>query len=151
LRKTAPLTRSNSEPLLARELQQLSSTNTGRTRNVLVKKNSAKSSSRLKLIDWAAAALDGEHHEDKIEVYWPLDLLPSSCPNARILTFGYHTLVVDKKPLRLQDDIFAHARELLHELAHDRESRGVRGRPILFVAHSTGGILVKEVRRTAIL
>jgi len=71
--------------------------------------------------------------------------LPATCPTARVFTWGYHTLVVDKKPLRLQNDIFAHAGELLLELAAARSALGTRARPIIFVAHSTGGILLKEV------
>lgn len=77
-------------------------------------------------------------------------MLPTSCPNARVFVWGYHTLVGgDGKPLRQQGDIFAHAEELLVELASARAERGGAGggaRPIVFVAHSTGGVLVKEVR-----
>ncbi|KAK4146664.1 uncharacterized protein C8A04DRAFT_9624 [Dichotomopilus funicola] len=53
----------------------------------------------------------------KVGVYWPLDLLPTSCPNARIFTWGYHTLVKDGKPVRQQGDIFAQAEEFLIDLA----------------------------------
>lgn len=80
------------------------------------------------------------------EVYWPLDLLPRSCPDARISVWGYHTLVSDGHPLRLQNDVFAHARELLLELAHARAATNTTSRPIILISHSTGGILVKEVR-----
>ena len=73
-----------------------------------------------------------------------MDLLPQTCPTARVYTWGYHTLVVDKKPLRLQNDIFAHAGELLLDLATVRSTLGSGARPIIFVVHSTGGILVKE-------
>ena len=135
-RNTSLLRRSNSEPLLGRKEDS-----SGRSRNVL-RKNSFKSSKlRLELIG-------GEERDAReiVEVYWPLDLLPSSCPNARIFTWGYHTLVVDRKPLRLQNGIYAHAKELMVDLAAAREAKKANNRPILFVAHSTGGILVKEVR-----
>lgn len=141
LKKAPPvstLRRSNSEPLLVKEQGSL-----GRSRSLL-RKGSAKSSSRLKLAT-SLAELAGQRAEADPDAYWPLGFLPTSCPNARVFTWGYHTLVVDKKPLRLQGDIFAHAEELLIELASTRASLGARPRPIIFVAHSTGGILVKEV------
>jgi protein SERAC1 len=63
-----------------------------------------------------------------------------------VCTWGYHTLRVDNKPLPLQNDVFTHARELLEELAEARAASNGAARPIIFVAHSTGGIIVKEVR-----
>lgn len=137
LRRDATLRRSNSEPLLVLGTKQDSS---GRSRNVL-RKNSLKSTSRLRL---DTSAGDPAKSRDA-EVYWPLDLLPRSCPNARIAVWGYHTLVSDGQPLRLQNDVFAHARELMLDLADAREATGTTNRPIIFIAHSTGGILVKEV------
>lgn len=140
LKRDATLRRSNSEPLLVLGTKQDS---TGRSRNVL-RKNSLKSSSRLRLDTSVGDLLKSKDPE----VYWPLDLLPRSCPNARISVWGYHTLVSDGQPLRLQNDVFAHARELLLDLADAREATHTTNRPIIFIAHSTGGILVKEVGST---
>jgi hypothetical protein len=53
--------------------------------------------------------------------------------------------VTGTKPLPLQADIFSHAKELLVELAGVRSALGAGARPIVFVAHSTGGVLVKDV------
>lgn len=133
---TAQLRRTNSEPLLAKEEGFVSRSRT------LLRKVSFKSSSRLRLADFP----DQLNEAPRNDVFWPLDFLPQSCPNARIFTWGYHTLVVDKKPLRLQGDIFAHASEFLFELATARAAFGAQARPLVFIAHSTGGIILKEVR-----
>ncbi|KAK0649120.1 hypothetical protein B0T16DRAFT_349714 [Cercophora newfieldiana] len=141
LRKNPPiatLRRSNSEPLLVSEYHS-----TNKSRSILRKNSLKLSSSRLKLPE----LVETLENRAKPEVYWPLDLLPATCPAARVYTWGYHTLAVDKKPLRLQNDIFAHAEELLVDLAAARTSLGHGARPILFVAHSTGGVLVKEALR----
>lgn len=83
---------------------------------------------------------------EKRVVYWPLDLLPESCPSARIFTFGYRTLMTEGQLIPGQLDIFARGRELLEavEEVTRSDARGVR-REVVFVAHSTGGIIVKEV------
>ncbi|KAK4177158.1 hypothetical protein QBC36DRAFT_372366 [Triangularia setosa] len=142
LRKPPPaaqLRRTHSEPLLVKGDGFV-----GRSRSLL-RKSSFKSSSRIRLVDFPDQLIENARND----AYWPLDFLPQSCPNARIFTWGYHTLVVDKKPLRLQGDIFAHASELLLELATTRVAFGTQARPLVFVAHSTGGVMVKEILRLA--
>lgn len=134
--------RSNSEPLLVKEEKLAAKARS------LGRKNSLKSTSRLKLVELAQTnPTEKEEVVHVPEVYWPLDLLPTSCPKARVFTWGYHTLVVDKKALRLQNDIFAHAKDLIIELATARTTNGAAVRPIVWITHSTGGLLVKEVPR----
>jgi hypothetical protein len=78
--------------------------------------------------------------------YWPLDFLPDKCPSARIIAWGYDTQVTKGYVAATQHNIFSLGRDLLFGLAGDREQEGILGRPIVFVAHSLGGIIVKEVR-----
>lgn len=77
-------------------------------------------------------------------VYWPKDLLPTDCPKARILAWGYDTVITRGMffPTN-QGSIFSHARDLLYGLHRERPL----DRPLIFVAHSLGGIVVKEVSR----
>lgn len=75
-------------------------------------------------------------------VYWPRDLLPDDCPEARIITWGYDTVVTHGySRATSKNNIFAHAKDLLFSLNRERS----QDTPIIFVAHSLGGIIVKEV------
>ncbi|OCK97937.1 uncharacterized protein K441DRAFT_545313, partial [Cenococcum geophilum 1.58] len=75
--------------------------------------------------------------------FWPLDPLPTDCPNTRIMTFGYDSVVTAVN----QNDIFAHAQSLRRELA--RKRRDCTERPIIFVAHSLGGMSLLAVLRVS--
>ncbi|KAI0870893.1 hypothetical protein GGS24DRAFT_504311 [Hypoxylon argillaceum] len=81
--------------------------------------------------------------------FWPRDLLPIACPEARIITWGYHTLRSGTMPVISQPDLFSHVNDLLRELRDLRHSTGAQQRPLIFIAHSLGGIIVKEVLRQA--
>ncbi|KAI3318089.1 hypothetical protein HD806DRAFT_324089 [Xylariaceae sp. AK1471] len=91
------------------------------------------------------------HPESKAppSLFWPQDLLPIACPEARIITWGYYTLRNGNTLVPTQPDIFAHANELFRELRDFRSSSNARERPLIFIAHSIGGIIVKEVLRQA--
>lgn len=79
------------------------------------------------------------------DVFWPRDLLKDDVPKARIMTFGYNTKVTQGYQAAHQGNIFSHARDLLYELEEKR--RKVADRDLVFMSHSLGGILVKEVLR----
>ncbi|RYC79044.1 hypothetical protein BFJ63_vAg18079, partial [Fusarium oxysporum f. sp. narcissi] len=57
---------------------------------------------------------------------WPKTLLPSELPKACILT------------------LIDHAMNLLTDLTNDRRRRNASGRPLIFIAHSLGGLVCKE-------
>jgi hypothetical protein len=80
---------------------------------------------------------------EAVEVYWPQDLLGEEefCRQARILTYGYDSRVTRGYRSVNQNGLFAHARDLLYAVQRERSLR----RPVIFVAHSLGGLLLKEV------
>jgi len=77
-------------------------------------------------------------------VFWPGDLLKPDFPKARIMTFGYDTKMFGSAAVN-QGDIFSHSKNLLYKLKLKR--KGAQNRDIIFIAHSLGGILVKEALR----
>jgi hypothetical protein len=80
--------------------------------------------------------------------FWPEDLLPQDFPKCRVLTYGYDSLVSrGLKGAANQATILDHARELLDGLEEER--RQALGRPLIFIAHSLGGLLLKAVLRQA--
>ncbi len=79
-------------------------------------------------------------------VYWPRDLVPRTVPNARILTYGYDTRVGHwLGPAVSKTTIYDIARNFSVSLEAERRSEP--SRPLLFIAHSLGGIVVKEALR----
>lgn len=84
----------------------------------------------------------------KKSLYWPTDLLPNDVQNIRILTYGYDSHVTRFfQGAANQTNISDHGRSFLNDLSSQR--RTCRKRPIIFVAHSLGGLIVKEALRRA--
>jgi len=79
-------------------------------------------------------------------MYWPRDLVPITVPNARVLTYGYDTHIRHWLGSAV-------SKSTLYDIAWDflvsleTERRCEPSRPLLFVAHSLGGIVVKEALR----
>ncbi|KAK3542310.1 hypothetical protein QTP86_022492 [Hemibagrus guttatus] len=83
-------------------------------------------------------------HEDYTEC-WPKSWLAADCPNLRILSVEYDTHLSDwraKCPAENQRKSLAYrSGELLKKL----KAAGVGERPVVWVAHSMGGLLVKKM------
>ncbi|KAL4790654.1 hypothetical protein BDV19DRAFT_372080 [Aspergillus venezuelensis] len=70
---------------------------------------------------------------------WLRDFLPKQLPQARILLFGYNSNVsIQSSSAGVREQ----AQYLLNRLWLERQ--GYETRPIIFIAHSLGGIVVKE-------
>ena len=78
------------------------------------------------------------------EVFWPSDLLPSAIPQGRVLTWGYDVDIAHVFSKTSKASIFQHAETLLSDLVTLRYSMSDKSRPIIFIAHSLGGIVVKD-------
>lgn len=76
----------------------------------------------------------------KRQLCWPRDLLPMDVDDCRILSWGYDTSLISSSRLRVDD----HAKSLLQDLTFARYKEFEVYRPIIFVAHSLGGIVVKS-------
>ena len=77
------------------------------------------------------------------KVFWPRGLLPEEIPNARILTWGYDVDIVKLAAAASQATILQHAETLLSDLAQRKR------KPLIFIAHSLGGIVVKDALNTS--
>lgn len=75
---------------------------------------------------------------------WLKDFLPTDVPSARIMTFGYESTIAFSKSLAKLEDI---SLELLNTLSMKRNEPGTSSsgrRPIVFICHNLGGIVVKK-------
>lgn len=80
------------------------------------------------------------------KVNWLQDLLPTQIPHARILSYGYNSAVQFSQSAA---SISAFADSFLEELLTWRRSAVEETRPIIFICHSLGGIVVKEALNRA--
>ena len=90
------------------------------------------------------------HSLDQTSCFWPADLLPQDVPGARILTYGYDANVSHFfEECVNQNSITAHSESLLNALARWRPK--CPQRPLLFVVHSLGGVILKSVRGSVLI
>ena len=87
----------------------------------------------------------GETQAGPTSVFWPLDLLPQNSTRARIITYGH-----DARVLAVPNNttIYTLSKDFLMALASLRRPGN---RPIIFVAHSVGGLILKKVRTPSLV
>ncbi|KFZ01516.1 hypothetical protein V500_00731 [Pseudogymnoascus sp. VKM F-4518 (FW-2643)] len=73
---------------------------------------------------------------------WPKSLLSKDLPTARIITYGYDADVVNLTRTAGRNTVRQHARNLINDLTALRKDD--IGRPIIFVAHSLGGLVCQD-------
>lgn len=89
----------------------------------------------------------GTWKSDKGDVCWLKhpSLLPKYVKRCRVLTWGYNANVASYGSRTTSSDrILQHAHTLVAQLQADRELEGAGSRPIIFICHSLGGIVVKR-------
>jgi alpha-beta hydrolase superfamily lysophospholipase len=77
-------------------------------------------------------------------ILWLQDLLPKKVSQARIITYGYDSRTHSSEHLTRQT-LYGHATNFVSRLSLYREETETERRPIIFIAHSLGGIIVKSV------
>ncbi|KAH9233425.1 hypothetical protein K456DRAFT_1838259, partial [Colletotrichum gloeosporioides 23] len=76
-------------------------------------------------------------------IFWLQDLLPNKLPKARIYSYSHNSKTRGGEvPLT---DVSVHGRELVRALTAERIQTNQR--PIIFIAHSLGGIILKNVSK----
>ncbi|CAL8318034.1 unnamed protein product [Boreogadus saida] len=98
---------------------------------------------------WRQKDCDGSKEEagsrEDYTECWPQSWLAADCPNLRVLSVEYDSHLSDWKakcPAENQrKSLASRSRELLKKL----KSAGVGERPVVWVAHSMGGLLVKKM------
>lgn len=77
-------------------------------------------------------------------VFWLRDFLSKQIPDARVLTYGYKAEILSTSGESSSDRILPHALTLIADLHADRQLADAISRPIIFICHGMGGILVKR-------
>ncbi|KAJ4247834.1 hypothetical protein NW762_013043 [Fusarium torreyae] len=82
----------------------------------------------------------GSFKEKAGRFVWLRDALPLEVPHARVLTYGYNSELVQSSSFQSLTDL-GRALQLDLEGIRDRGQQ----RPIVFIGHSLGGLVIKEV------
>ncbi|KAI9162747.1 ATPase [Paramyrothecium foliicola] len=91
------------------------------------------------------SAIAAAEKQDGEKVCWPADFLPREewCQSVRVLTYGYDSKITKRYDNANKNNLFAHAKDLLYSVQRVKPYR----RPVIFVVHSMGGLIIKETLR----
>lgn len=81
----------------------------------------------------------------KGEVFWPYNLLAKDIKEARIITWGYDADIAHFLAPLSANTVKDHAKSLSTALSGLRNSPETNERPIIFIAHSLGGLVCAQV------
>ncbi|EPE26751.1 Ankyrin repeat-containing protein [Glarea lozoyensis ATCC 20868] len=84
---------------------------------------------------------DVESSKKAPDAFWLQDFLPEVFPGSRIYTFGYNAKIFLSKGT---GNITTFATDLLENLLDIRTKREQQRRPLIFICHSMGGLVVKR-------
>lgn len=79
-------------------------------------------------------------------VFWPRDYLGPDLPETRIVTYGYDANFPTILNVTANGSIFKISQDLVTRLELFRQGSGTEDIPIIFISHSLGGLIVKDVR-----
>ncbi|KAL8653022.1 MAG: hypothetical protein Q9226_004017 [Calogaya cf. arnoldii] len=94
--------------------------------------------------------LNGDPHNtwtsETTKTFWPARILPPILEEekARVLVYGYDADVTSFTDGASKDKIHNHAEQLVADLTANRRIRKAIERPIIWIAHSLGGLVVKR-------
>ncbi|KAF1811247.1 hypothetical protein P152DRAFT_474853 [Eremomyces bilateralis CBS 781.70] len=84
-------------------------------------------------------------------VFWPKDLLAKDLPKARVITFGYDADIVRGLSTAGNGTLRDHGKALAEDLAMRRKRTDSNLRPLIFVAHSLGGLVAEQAMQALLV
>lgn len=83
--------------------------------------------------------------DEKYSQCWPKDWLPSDCSNIRIIGINYESNLSFWTPMCPVDKSKTTLNERSEDFINKLISAGVGERPVVWLTHSMGGLLVKNI------